>query len=279
MTSDVPASFDVDAVTPALVRRFAVTVGLEDADPARGAVAPFGLHWCLAPDAAPLADLAEDGLARSGGAIMPPPAGFDHTMWGGADVTVLAPLRVGDIVHRRTRILGVTEKTGRSGRLAFGRVEQVFSVGGEDRIVDVQRYVFRAAGSVVARPGASDASVSAGEPLGAFRIDPSAVFRFSALTFNAHRIHWDQSYAHEAEGFPAPLVQGTLTATLLGLRWERHGTGPTGTISFHAHAPALRGEVLTFSVRVEGSLQRFEARSSDGELVMSAQARGAARCR
>jgi len=128
-------AFDVDAVSPALLRRFAVTVGLTEVDPRPGAAVPFGLHWCLAPDAAPLGDLSGDGLATTAGAILPPPEGFSFTMWAGADVTVLAPLRIGDTVSRRTRILDVTEKAGRSGRLAFGRVEQIFSVEGEDRIV------------------------------------------------------------------------------------------------------------------------------------------------
>lgn len=270
----IASAADVDAVTPALIRRFAVTVGLDLADPVPGGAAPFGLHWCLAPDAAPLADLAADGLARTGAAIMPPPEGFDHTLWAGADVTILAPLRVCDTVRRRTRVLDVAEKTGRSGRLAFGRVEQVFSVDGEDRIVDVQRYVFRPAGAS-AEPRSGQASGAAGDPLGSFRIDPIAVVRFSALTFNAHRIHWDTPYAREGEGFPAPLVQGTLTATLLGLRWEGRGGEATGTISFHAHAPAFCGEVLTFAAHGGERDRWFEACTSDGRRVMSARVRAA----
>lgn len=263
-------AFDVDAVSPALLRRFAVTVGLTEVDPRPGAAVPFGLHWCLAPDAAPLGDLSGDGLATTAGAILPPPEGFSFTMWAGADVTVHAPLRIGDTVSRRTRILDVTEKAGRSGRLAFGRVEQIFSVEGEDRIVDVQRYVFRTARPIATDPRPEAAVPAPGAVLGTFAIDPLAVFRFSALTFNAHRIHWDVAYARDTEGFPAPLIQGTLTATLLGLAWARRRDGAAGTISFHAHAPAACGDVLTL-VALDGDRDgRLEARASDGRRILSA---------
>jgi len=261
---------DVDAVSPALLRRFAVTLGLADVDPRPGAVAPFGLHWCLAPDAAPLGDLAGDGLATTAGAILPPPDGFAFTMWAGADVTVHAPLRIGDTVRRRTRVLDVTEKVGRSGRLAFGRVEQIFSVAGEDRIVDVQRYVFRTARPIAGARRPEAGAPAPGEGLGTFAIDPLAVFRFSALTFNAHRIHWDVAHARDTEGFPAPLIQGTLTATLLGLAWTRRRDGAAGTISFHAHAPAFCGEVLTLTALDGDRDGRLEARASDGRRILSA---------
>lgn len=275
MTDETPSPCDqIDAVTPASVRRFAVTVGLESFDARPGADAPFGLHWCLAPDAAPLADLADDGLARTPGAILPPPPGYRHTMWAGADVEIRAPLRVGDLVRRRTRVLDLVEKVGRSGPLAFGRVEQVFSVAGEDRVIDEQRYVFRR-DRVEPTAGAAEAAATVrGEILGRFATDPITLFRFSALTFNAHRIHVDRAYAIDVEGFVERLVHGTLTAAVLAnAATARFGGAAIAGFAFRARAPAFCGETLVLSLGSSAAGAEVAARTEAGRTVMTAAVR------
>jgi 3-methylfumaryl-CoA hydratase len=254
-----------DVVTPALVARFAATFGL--VRPA-GRLPP-GLHACLAPDAVPPALMGPDGLPVPAAAPVPLPEGFARTMWAGGSIAWHGVLAEGDTVERRLRVLPVEEKAARHGRLAFGGLEQDYCVGGVLRVRDTHRYVFRSADTVLAPP--AEAPPCDWPVLAEHMIDEVMLFRYSALTFNAHRIHVDAPYATAAEGFPGLVVHGPLSATLLMLAAEALAGAPLARIAFRATAPAFCGERLAVHGQRDGDTLRLELRSG-AKRVMTAEA-------
>lgn len=171
--------------------------------------APLALHWCLAPGAAPMEGLSIDGIARGSGFM--PDVPLPRRMWAGGEIATFAPIPVGEPVVRRSTIQDVTLKTGSTGQLLFIAIDHDYLVGGEVAIRDRQNSVFREA-ATDATPAAAPA---AGTPQPAdvtWTIEPSAVllFRYSALTFNSHRIHYDRPYTTGVEGYSGIIVHGPL---------------------------------------------------------------------
>jgi 3-methylfumaryl-CoA hydratase len=256
-----------DVVTAGLVDRFRVTLGRPTAS---GVPVPLGLHWCLAPEATEAEDLGPDGLPADGG-IIPPLRHLTGVMWGGGEVDFREPLRIGDPVDRVSRLIGLTEKSGRSGRLAFARLQHEYRVGGTTCIGEVQTIVFRAPvaalsaeGPVVAEPWDFRRTVTPTPPM---------LFRFSALTFNPHRIHYDQPYATAVEHFPDLVVHGPLTAALLLDACAAHvGADAIARFRVKAERPAYCGGRLTLAGRLDGPEVLLAALDEAGRAVM----RGAA---
>jgi 3-methylfumaryl-CoA hydratase len=235
----------------------------------RGAPLPHGWHWLYFQPAAPQSSLAPDGHARRGDFL--PPAPLPRRMWVGGQIRFLAQLRLGDAVARRSTIASVSEKTGRSGRLIFVSVSHVIERGGEPAIEEEQELVYR----VAARPGEPRAG---GEPPPAdvewresFPTDPVVLFRFSALTFNGHRIHYDHPYVTGVEAYPALLVHAPLTALLLLDFAVRHHAGRRpASYRYRAEGPLYCGEPIALSGRDEGAGCRVWAAAPDGRTAMGA---------
>lgn len=204
------AAEDRDVVTASLAGRFLATLGHPVRPFRDGDAAPPGLHWCLAPEYGAGAELEADGIA-AGGII--PSLDLPHRLWAGATIRFGAPLRIGDTVHRRSQVVDVTRKAGRSGPLAFVRIGHRFLVDGEVRIDEEQTIVYRDGALRPDQPRTHSAASSA-TTARSVATDPAMLFRFSALTFNAHRIHYDLGHAR-SEGLPERLVHGPLTAALL----------------------------------------------------------------
>jgi 3-methylfumaryl-CoA hydratase len=196
-----------DAITPRLLREFRAT--LYDDDDA--AISP-AIHWCLAPPAAPTASLGPDGHPARGGFL--PPVPLPRRMWAGSTLTFHDPLRLGDQVERRSRIADVAVKRGRTGILCFVTIEHEFTTDRGLATTERQDIVYREMQAGQAAPAAK-----ADPPRPQWQRDVSAdpvlLFRYSALTFNSHRIHYDRSYATQVEGYPGLVVHGPLQATLL----------------------------------------------------------------
>jgi 3-methylfumaryl-CoA hydratase len=211
-----------DVVTAALVERFRATLAPHAADPAEDGEAPLGLHWCLAPEAVPMARLGADGHVGRG-PFLPQMPELPRRMWAGGEIEHLAPLRIGDAVRRRSRIASVARKEGKSGALVFIAVEHAFESPRGLAVRERQDLVFRGAGGASASPQPSAPTGPAPEPDGALggdlafelETDPVLLFRYSALTFNGHRIHYDAPYATGVEGYGGLVVQGALQATFL----------------------------------------------------------------
>lgn len=203
-----------DILTPGLVERLRATIG--DTAPDGLDAVPLAVHWCLAPPAAPLAEIGRDGHPARGGFL--PPVPLPRRMWAGGALHFHRPLEMGDTVTRISRIADVTEKVGRSGRLVFVTVEHEISTGtGAVAITERQDIVYREgqAGSAQQPASSPRPDARAAEHRHVVEATTTLLFRYSALTFNGHRIHYDRDYARDVEGYPGLVVHGPLQATLL----------------------------------------------------------------
>lgn len=202
---------EVDWVTATHVAAWNATLDRDVPFPTEGDVAPLGFHWALFPPLARASELGDDGHARTGTFL--PPVPLPRRMWAGSRLKFHRPLRVGARVDRRSVVSLVAEKGSRSGPLVFVTVRHTLTSNGALTIEEDQDLVYREA------PGADAERAAEPSPKGAWRRtvhpDETLLFRYSALTFNGHRIHYDRRYAEEAEGYPGLVVHGPLIATLL----------------------------------------------------------------
>lgn len=195
-------------ISPLLVERLAATLGRPR--PASGDALPALWHWAFFQPAEDADALGEDGHPTRGGFL--PPAAGRNRMWAGGRLTFRQPLRVGEPAVCRSQIIAVDEKQGRSGALLFVTVRHEFLQNGESAFTEEQDIVYR-------EPSAPRLSLD--QPLPAadwaetVTPSPTLLFRYSAVTFNGHRIHYDWPYATETEGYPGLVVHGPLIATLL----------------------------------------------------------------
>ena len=179
-----------------------------------GAGLPLLWHWVYLLDRPAQADLGPDGHPVRGTVPAPPRPGL-RRMWAGGRVRARGALRCGEPATRRSSVLSVRDKQGRSGRLTFVTVRHQVWQRGEAVVDEQQDLVYRepAAPSGPAGADAGDAPVvPPGDGERAVEISPVLLFRFSALTYNAHRIHYDRGYARDAEGYPGLLTHGPLQA-------------------------------------------------------------------
>ncbi|RDJ23515.1 protein dehydratase [Bosea caraganae] len=203
-----------DVVTPRLVQSFDATFAPHLAGRAEGE-APLALHWCLAPPISPMAAIGRDGHAAKGEFL--PPVPLPRRMWAGGTIETLSPLRIGDEVTRRSTIGDVSYKEGRTGPLCFVAVDHEIVTPRGVALRERHNIVYREA----AKPGAPAAAAPAtAEPREAdltWEVESSPVFlfRYSAITFNGHRIHYDYPYVTEEEGYAGLVVHGPIQATLI----------------------------------------------------------------
>ncbi|HEX6353196.1 FAS1-like dehydratase domain-containing protein [Actinophytocola sp.] len=182
---------------------------------------PLLWHWFYLLDRVPQADLGPDGHPVRGTVPAPPAPGL-RRMWAGGRVTALGPLRCGESATRRSQVLSVREKPGRSGLLTFVVVEHRIVQFGQLAVDEQQDIVYREP-SPLSMPD-SGPVVPVADDEWSIDITPTLLFRFSALTFNAHRIHYDRDYARDVEGYPGLLTHGPLQA--LAMAEAARTTGP-----------------------------------------------------
>ncbi len=185
--------------------------------------APPLSHWFNFVPQARQSDIDLDGHPKRGGFL--PPIDLPRRMWAGSRLSFHAPIRIGDKVERCSTILDVTPKSGASGALVFLKLHHEISAGGTLAITEEQDIVYREA----PKPGTSalapaEPKIRASAFTRSVTPDPVQLFRYSALTFNGHRIHYDRDYARE-EGYPGLVVHGPLIATLLMDHFLRHKPG------------------------------------------------------
>lgn len=259
-----------DVLTPALAERFHHTLSHDGIAPGPGQAAPRFIHFCLCHPAGPMRMLGQDGHPDRGGFL--PPVPLPHRMWAGSSVVFHGDLKVGDVVRRSSRIADVVVKLGRSGTLCFVTIDHLFSVDGEMRVEDRQSIVYR---SIQAGPPTmTEASAPAGEVTASIDPTPTLLFRYSALTFNGHRIHYDAPYARDVEGYPGLVVHGPLQATLLlDLAERQRGTAPR-RFDFRSMSTLYGGEEMLLHAGAlrDGTMPLWTARPG-GSVAMQAQAR------
>ncbi|GJD50617.1 Mesaconyl-C(4)-CoA hydratase [Methylobacterium crusticola] len=202
-----------DTVTPRLVAEYRATFAPHLAAVPEGE-APLALHWCLAPETPGADTLGPDGHAAKGGFL--PPVPLPRRMWAGGEVEILQPLRVGDRVLRHETVADVSVKEGRTGALCFVAVRHAYETGRGVAIRERQDIVYREA-SRAGAPAGAVTPVPAEAPDAAWEVaaDPVLLFRYSAMTFNGHRFHYDRPYATGVEGYAGLVVHGPLQASLL----------------------------------------------------------------
>jgi len=262
-----------DTLGPAPLTGLAATLDRpDDRDPVLGAVVPPLAHWMYFLPQVPQSEVGVDGHPKRGDFL--PPVALPRRMWAGGRLEFLRDLHVGDEVERQSRIARVETKEGRSGTLTFVTVHHEISDAKGVALTEEHDIVYRskpAPGSVPAVPERAPVDE-------AFRReitpDPVLLFRYSALTFNGHRIHYDRSYATGVEGYPGLVVHGPLIATLLLdlVRRELPGVRVRG-FAFTAANPLF--DTHPFSVcgrREPDGHVALWARGHDGALAMHARA-------
>lgn len=229
-----------DVVTAQKVQAFNATIGGDLLPPQPGDPAPPAFHWCLAPRVATLADVGLDGHPERGDFL--PPISLPRRMWAGGEIEFLAPLRIGEVVTRRSNIACIDGKQGRSGPLCFVRLTHELSVEGDIRIRERQDIVYRqAARGETVRPEVSETGPEPFETEEVFNPSPILLFRYSALTLNSHRIHYDRDYATRVEFYPGLVIQGPLQATLLLHHAAYRAGRPPRRFAHRAQAPLFDG--------------------------------------
>ena len=259
-----------DVITAAPVAALSATLDYAQPSALVGEALPVCWHWLYFQDAAAASSLAADGHPRRGGFL--PPVAFPRRMWAGSRLRFTAPLKLGDEVQRRSTLAQVRHKAGRSGELIIVTVQHQVYRGDDLAIEEEQDLVYREQGSgnieSVSRPAPAAVQWSR-------EIQPDSVllFRYSALTFNSHRIHYDRGYATAEEGYASLVVQGPLTATLLLdlLHRELPGAG-IAAFEFRALKPLFEGMPIHLQGRRDEQKVRLWALDASGALAMDARA-------
>ena len=263
-----------DDVTAAPLRGLAATLGRDDPPPGRGSPLPPLWHWLYFLPQHSAGEIGPDGHARRGGFL--PPVPLPRRMWAGGRLAWERgnPLRTGDAAKRVSRIASVAHKAGRSGDLLFVTVVHELHNAQGLALTEEHDIVYRA----MPQPGEAAPPPAPAETQAAWQreLTPDEVllFRYSALTFNSHRIHYDQPYVTKVEGYPGLVVHGPLIATLL-LDLVRR-SAPHAFVrrfEFKAVRPCFAGQSLYLKGRPEaGGSVRLWAHGSEGWLAMQATA-------
>ena len=268
-----------DQVSAVPFAALSATLDRDPARPAPGTELPPLWHWLYFLPMPRQSEIGPDGHARRGGFL--PPVPLPRRMWAGSQFRFLSPLRVGDSLRRVSTIENVSEKTGRTGALVFVKVRHEIHANGaaSPSLIEHHDIVYREA----ARPGdpvpppavnPSPAPASAAWE-NKWVPDDVLLFRYSALTFNGHRIHYDRRYVTEVEGYPGLIVHGPLIATLLiDLLRSQMPKARIATFEFRALRAMfdLNHFFICGSPQSDGRTIRLWAKDHQGWLAMDATA-------
>jgi 3-methylfumaryl-CoA hydratase len=262
-----------DQIGATPVRALTATLDHPEAPAPEGTSLPPLWHWLYFLPLHRQSDIGPDGHAKRGSFL--PPVALPRRMWAGSQFEFRAPVRVGDAVARTSTIDDVTTKEGRSGKLVFVKVRHELRCNGaaDPAIVEFHDIVYRDAkrASDIEPPPQAAATGAAWQR----EIVPDDVllFRYSALTFNGHRIHYDRKYVTEVEGYPGLIVHGPLIATLLMDLLRRH-TPDADVASFRFKAVRPTFDLHPFKVNGQrnGNEVKLWAQDHEGWLTMDATA-------
>lgn len=243
----------------------------QPATAADGEAAPPLAQWLWFVPMVPQSDIDTDGHPKRGGFL--PPVALPRRMWAGSDITFHAPLTIGATVTKTMRVADIALKEGSTGPLVFVRVENRYAEAGRPLLDETQILVYRdrpAADAPAPKPRPAPEGAAWSRPVTA---TAALLFRYSAVSFNAHRIHYDADYTRDEEGYPAILLQGQLGATLMieELLRQTGGTRPA-RFSFRGVQPIHVGETVHVEGRENDDGWQLWLRDDAGILRMSAEA-------
>jgi 3-methylfumaryl-CoA hydratase len=257
-----------DHVTARGVREMRATLDMAPGEPQPGDEAPLAAQWCLAPPAVPNSGLGPDGHPARGGFL--PPVPLPRRMWAGGALAFHDALRVGDTVERRSTIADVAVKEGRTGTLCFVTVRHLYATGRGLAVEERQDVVYRGADAPTGGSGMGAARVA--EHSETIVPTPTLLFRYSAITFNGHRIHYDRDYCVREEGYPGLIVHGPLQATLLaGFAARLLGRRPA-RFSFRSVRPIFDGPPMTLNAAAAAEGLELWTADHEGRPAMLAEA-------
>jgi 3-methylfumaryl-CoA hydratase len=261
-----------DIVTAQLVKGLRATLFQEIGEPTTGDAAPFTVHWCLAQPVFAMAMLGPDGHPARGGFL--PPVPLPRRMWAGGELEFLDPLRVGDEARRTSRIADVTVKTGSTGTLCFVAVDHLVSTERGTAIRERQDIVYREMGGAQpAAPAKAAPSPRLAQHRETHMADPVLLFRYSALTFNGHRIHYDRDYVTKVEGYPGLIFHGPLQAAfIVELAAKLRGGRPPKKLSYRGLQPLFEGSEFSVNANDNGGAIELWTANSDGQPTMKGTA-------
>ena len=260
-----------DIVTAQLVKGLRATLFQDIGEPRHGDAAPWTTHWCLAQPVFPMSQLGPDGHPPRGGFL--PPVPLQRRMWAGGELEFLDALRVGDETRRASRIIDVTMKTGSTGALCFVAVEHVITTSRGIAIRERQDIVYRdASGPQGAAPAKAPLAPTA-RHRESHVSNPVLLFRYSALTFNGHRIHYDRDYASEVEGYPGLVFHGPLQAALMvELAAKLRGGKPPKKFGYRGVQPLFAGGEFSVNANDDDAGMQLWTANSEGQPTMKSTA-------
>jgi 3-methylfumaryl-CoA hydratase len=254
------------------VALLSATLDRDDPPPRTDALLPPLWHWLYFLPSYRQSEMGPDGHARRGGFL--PPVPLPRRMWAGSRCEWTRPLRIGDTVTRDSRIVSIAPKRGASGELVFVLVRHEYSTADGPALAEEHDIVYR--GLSPGKGSTTPAAVAPAKATWTRRIVPDDVllFRYSALTFNAHRIHYDRRYVTEVEGYPGLVVHGPLLATLLVDLLRRNGVGETlRRFEFRARKPLFDTAAFDVCARpADDGTVALWAQGPDGAPAMQATA-------
>jgi 3-methylfumaryl-CoA hydratase len=262
-----------DQLTPALLRRFRATIDSDETSD----IAPQAIHWALCTPEAATAQLGLDGhpqRSENANSFLPP-LPFPRRMWASSEVEFIRPLAINADIQRVSTIAAIDEKDGSTGKLVFVKVMHKTQANGQLATREAQTLVYREASAAAPIPAPPIITPDFSQWHFHRTITPNEalLFRFSAITFNTHRIHYDAPYAIHEERYRGIVVHGPLMASLLlDLAARNYGANALASFAFRAQAPAFANEPLHLVGRFENNLLTMAALGSDGRLCMSADA-------
>ncbi len=246
--------------------RMAVTL---DRDPRfqAGDALPPAWHWLYFHDFVKASDLGPDGHPKLG--LLMPPVPLPRRMWAGGNLEFHRPLHVGDTVENTSIIRSITPKQGRSGPLYFVSVEHTLRTKDTVNLVEEQTIVYRKL-DLAPAPSPAQAAPTDADYTREYTLDSTTLFRYSALTFNGHRIHYDVDYCRQVEGYPGLVIHGPLIATLLLDLYVQQGR-PFKRFRYRAKSPLFLPEAFTVNGKSEGQSARLWAADHAGNLAVEAE--------
>jgi 3-methylfumaryl-CoA hydratase len=260
-----------DVISPGPLRGLLATTASMDVVPQLGSAAPLLAHWLYFLARTPQSELGPDGHAKRGGYL--PPVHLPRRMWAGGRLNFIKPMQVGASVTRRSIIADIQEKKGKTGSLVFVRVDHTVNDQAGEILRESHDIVYRDLARPQARVASAVLAPNASEWTRRVDPDPVLLFRYSALTFNAHRIHYDRRYATEIEGYPGLIVHGPLVATLLLHELvARRPSAEITSFTFRAVRPIFDDGPFFVCGSEDVGLARLYAKDKNGIVCMEANA-------
>ena len=261
----------VDQATAAPIAAMSATLDRDDPEPKPGTEIPPLWHWLYFLPISPLGEAGPDGHPKRGGFL--PPVPLPRRMFAGGRLEFSRPLKVGQQITRTSRITDVSGKDGRSGTLVFVTVRHEIADAAGVAMTEEHDIVYREnprADAPAPKPQAARKDEAFSREIAP---DPVLLFRYSALTFNSHRIHYDRPYVTQVEGYPGLIVHGPLIATLLAdLLGRNLAKTPVRSFEFRAVRPLF--DIHRFAVcgKRDGNRVALWTRDNEGWVTMEASA-------